>query len=599
MRTLLPICLLLGLSFLFVPLWAADDFRGLLDDAVQKGVPEVVIPPGVYRIKPLKDSTHVTIRNAQNLKIVATGVTLICERLTRALSFENCQNVTLQGLTIDYDPLPFTQGTVVAVAEDLSSIDIRIHDGYPVEAYSRIDICDPQTRFRKRGMPFMWGTHATVVGDRLVRISFHDIGKTAQMGDLASLSTGPSNGGAPHAVNIESCQGMVFENVTIFSAPGFGIMEHDGEGGMRYTHCRVVPGPPPAGATEERLLSSSWDAIQSDAMKKGPLIEQSEIRSAGDDSWSIQSSDYVVLAVDGPTVIIGSRDEFVKGPVEGDRLVKSLESPAAQIVTRERIDRKDAVLSDDVSVKLTSAWPYSFWSISKTTFKITVAGTFPFAVGDSLYCPDRHGDGFIFRNNKVHSSGRILIKGSDGLIENNDFLDTHSGVTVAPEVPGEAAVGVSNLIIRGNRFVGTGYFCPSWDTSQAGCISITAPAEHNKLRPPGIFQNLLIENNLFEDINGPAIVIFSGKDVIIRNNTFCQTMKVKPTETGGSYGIDHEALIWLGQCEATSLTGNRVYEPGEFLKKTVAGQMDPNFLQQAQAGVEIETGTKCPQVATP
>jgi hypothetical protein len=47
--------------------------------------------------------------------------------------------------------------------------------------------------------------------------------------------------------------------------------------------------PKPAGATEERLLSSSWDAFQSKTIRKGPLIENCETRNAGDDIASAKS----------------------------------------------------------------------------------------------------------------------------------------------------------------------------------------------------------------------------------------------------------------------------------------------------------------------
>ena len=93
---------------------APTDFRPLLDNAVRKHLHQVVIPPGTYRLPP-----GIDIKDAKNLKIIADGVTLVCTRLSRALSFDNCANVTLRGMAVDYDPLPFTQGKVTAIAPDL------------------------------------------------------------------------------------------------------------------------------------------------------------------------------------------------------------------------------------------------------------------------------------------------------------------------------------------------------------------------------------------------------------------------------------------------------------------------------------------------
>src|SRR5580698_9361202 len=95
----------------------AADFCPLLEEAIKEGKTEVVIPPGTYRMTAKPGSPHLYLHDVRNLTIVATGVTMICEKLSRAIAFENCHNVTLKGLTVDYDPLPFTQGTVIRVAD--------------------------------------------------------------------------------------------------------------------------------------------------------------------------------------------------------------------------------------------------------------------------------------------------------------------------------------------------------------------------------------------------------------------------------------------------------------------------------------------------
>jgi hypothetical protein len=573
---------------LFAPGRAAPaDFRPLLDRAVRNGWHKVVIPPGTYRLAP-----SVEIDDAKNLKIIADGVTLVCTKLSRAVNFSHCTNVTLRGLTVDYDPLPFTQGKVTAIAPDFASIDLTLDAGYPRQPYSRIDICDPATRFRKRGMPFLWGTSAEMVGDNVVRVHLAGIGKVAKVGDLASLSTGPV-GGAPHAIAIGDCSGMVFDHVTVYTAPGMGILEADGEGGMKYSHCRVVPGPPPPGATEARLLSTTWDAIQTKTTRKGPDVEDCEIRSAGDDSWSVQSSDYVVVATDGPKVVLAFRDIYCDGPEVGDRLKSSLDSAPVTIATRTETDLSHVQLSDDMLAKMKAAKPWDFWHLGPKAIEITTKEPFPYKVGDSVYCPDAQCNGFVFRDNKLHSAGRILVKASDGLIEGNDIDQCHSGVTVCAEVPAESAVGIENVVIRNNRIAGTGYYCPLWNSSQAGSISITAESPGNKMHPPGAFRNIVIEGNRFDDICGPSIVVSSTQQLLLRNNTFTNVMTAPGDNTGGRVGIDPNALIWLDQCAPVVMDGNRVISPGAYLKKLVDGRgMAPGFLAAAQAGIGFKGAAK-------
>lgn len=565
---------------------AAADFRPLLEAAVREKRSEVVIPPGTYRLKPVGGSrSHVVVRGAENLVIDATGVTLVCERLTQAVSLENCRNVTLRGLAVDYDPLPFTQGTITRIADDASWIDVSLHAGYPRKAYSRIDLVDPKTRTRKRGMPFLWGTTAELVAPDTVRVKLKGIGKAAAVGDLASLSTGPDRDGSPHAVSVHNSAGTVFERVSVFSAPGFGIIEYDGEGGMRYDGCRVVPGPKPAGAAEERLLSSSWDAMQSKTMKRGPVVENCEVRDAGDDSWSVQSSDYLVVAVDGSKVTLAFRDIYCDGPQVGDRLATALKAPHAVITAKKSASLSK--LAPDIQEKIRTATPWSLWQVGPKTIEVTVEGVPPFAVGESVFCPERQGNGFVFRNNRIHSPGRILIKAGEGLIENNTVIDAHSGVTVCPEVPGEAAMGIRNLVIRGNTFKGTGYFCPARWSTQAGSISITAGRANRVFRDPGVFENIVIENNLFEDINGPSIVLSSARDVRIGGNTFRSVMLSKSNDTGLDHGIDVNALLWVATSETVAVRDNRLLAAGPFLKKVVAGQgLATHALLALAAGVQ-------------
>ncbi|GAT33045.1 right handed beta helix region [Terrimicrobium sacchariphilum] len=559
---------------------SSDDFRPALEQAVKSGAHEFTIPAGTYHLKPVGgDNNHVTVNNAKDLTINAEGVKLICGDMTRAVTIKNSRNVTLKGLTIDYDPLPYTQGDIIATAPDDSWVDVRIHAGYPRKPYSRIDVIDPATRFRKRGMPFLWGAKGEMRGEDVVRVYVKDIGKIAKVGDMASMSGGPRPGGVAHAVAIENCAGTVFEGVSVFSAPGFGIIEQDGDGGMRYTRCKVVPGPKPEGATQERLLSSVWDAMQSKTMKRGPLVEQCEIRDAGDDSWSVQSSDFMVVAVDGSTATLTFRDEHCLGPQVGDSLATSLDGKTAEIIAKEYVK-----LPDDLARKVTEAPQWTLWRTNTKAVKVTVKGDVPFLVGESVYCPDRQGNGFIFRNNITRSSGRILIKAGDGMIEGNQIFDGHSGVTVSPEVPGEAAAGIRNLVIRNNTFKGTGYFCPSWSTDQAGCISIAAGAKYP------VFQNIRIEGNRFEDFNGPGIVLFAAKGVSIRDNLFARVMTAPPSVTGAGKGVNGESLLWLTRSSDITTSGNKVYEPGAYLKATVSGKdVAQDTLDKLAEGFSIET----------
>lgn len=560
---------LIAALFLMTPVLRAEpakDFRPLVREALKRGEKRIVIPPGIYRTDPEAGGELWNLTDIENVEIIADGVTLLGTKLMRAVSIHQCNGVTIQGLTVDYDPLPFTQGQVIAEAENGNHIDVRIHAGYPRKPYARIDVVDPKTRYRKKGMPFLWGTKASMIGEDVVRIQLNGIAKTAKNGDLVSLSTGQETG-APHAISIDQCSAIHLKSVTVHSAPGMGIIEADGEGGSSFTACKIVPGPKPAGATEERLLSSSWDAFQSKTIRKGPLIENCEIRDAGDDSWSVQSSDFVVLKSDGRTVVLASRDEFTVGVQTGDRLRAQAEGPDYKITSKNVVSRDAARLAPEVLEKLRTAGTWSFWKVGPKCIVVTLDRGSPLKVGNSVYSPDRMGNGFVFRNNRIHSPGRVLLK-AGGLMEGN-MLDTPHALVVCPEVPDAAAAGIENLTIRNNTIRRAGWFCAAPWSSQAGALSLTASGGKSAMRSVPVFRNVLIEDNLFDSCSGPNLVIASAKGVVIRNNRFVSAQRETPPDTGASFAIPANAVIWAAECENITLEKNAIENTGPFAGKPI------------------------------
>jgi len=561
------LCLLAGASLVTAAEPQAD-LRVFVKEALARGEKRIVIPPGIYRLG-LDQNPGVIwmLKGLRDVEIIADGVTLVGTQLGRALHLDQCFGVTLQGLTVDYDPIPFTQGVVAAVDPANAWIDVKIHDGYLRTPYSRVDVIDPQTRYRKKGMPFLWGSKAEMAGDDTVRVLLSGIGKTAKLGDLISLSTGQLPTAAPHAICLERCEKTTFRNVTVHSAPGMGILEVDGEGGATFTGCKIVPGARPAGATEERLLSTSWDAFQSKTIRKGPHIEDCEIREAGDDSWSVQSADFLVLKEEGSTVILASRDQFTMGVQLGDRLRTQVGGPEFTITAIRPIPQAEANLDPEIMEKTKTKDAWSHWKASPKWVEAKLDRDAGLMAGDSVYSPDRMGNGFVFKNNHIHSPGRVLIK-AGGLMEGNE-LDTPHAVIVCAEVPSLAAAGIENLVIRNNIIRRSGWFCAASWSSQVGALSLTSTASASALRPTPVFKDVIIENNTFDACSGPNLVISSATNVTIQGNRFLNAQMDAANDTGASYGIPARSVVWLTECDGVRYEGNQIEGLGSFAGEAV------------------------------
>lgn len=552
-----------------------DELRQLIEAAVVAGLSEVLVPPGVYTGGPPPDDKVVLrLQNVTDLHVRAAGVTMRCTRLTRALELFNCRNVQISGLTIDYAPLPFTQGTIVAVAPDGGSVDVRIHEGYARTPNHRIDIIDPQTRTRKQGMPFLWGATATLVAEDVVRVVQPELGTIAAIGDLATLSSGPEPGMIPHGVTIEGprSESNTFRDVTIHSAPGFGIFEVGGGGNLHLDRVRVVPGPPPGKGAEPRLLSVSWDAIQHARCRRGPLVENCEITHAGDDSWSVQCADLLLLARDGDRWQVAPRDSSQFKLEAGDRL-HAADGVATRVtkIARE-LTLEDSDMSDAIRGKILAAGPFDYWKVSNHVQEVIVDTELAVAIGTSFVSPDHRLTGYTFRNNTCISPGRVLVKAAHGVIEGNTLVDS-AGIQVDAEVPSGAYLELHDVAIRNNRLVRTHF--DSWGpwSIQAGAMTVAADhrGSHGEwtVRPAGWLRDVRIENNTFEDSNGVSIVCTSTTGLVIRGNRIAGSHQRKPHPFGELFGIDQGAGIYLKQCQGVVLEGNTIVDPGPFMSEEV------------------------------
>ena len=110
------------------------DLQAFIDSQVIKGEKHIVIPPGKHYVTPRHHNgkMHILLRGLQDVIIDGMDeAEIICTKTTRAITLFNCKNVTLKGLTIDYDPLPYTQGKIIAISDDKLTLAVSMISGYP------------------------------------------------------------------------------------------------------------------------------------------------------------------------------------------------------------------------------------------------------------------------------------------------------------------------------------------------------------------------------------------------------------------------------------------------------------------------------------
>lgn len=572
---------------------AAVDFQALLDGAIASRAPYVRLPPGNWNLTAsAATGVHLSIYNAADLTVDARGCAFVCQNMSRALDIVDARNITWLGGTFDWAPaaLPFTQGVVVDVAANASYADILLDPGFTAStAFGRPWFWNASTGWTLDGLSFPWGSTTTWASPGVLRVSNPGIAANVSVGDIATVSTG---GNPCHAVSIGisarsgaaaaavTTGNITFDGLTLLTAPGMGIVEGGGYGNLTLVNVTFAPGPPLTPGGRRRYLSTAWDGVQIHTTAVGPTVRDCTFTALGDDTFSVQSSDFVVVRwepkPDGSVsaAVISRAGPSDGGLFEGDVLTTSLHGQSATITASAFVGDLAACAADPAMVSLIAhAAPYSLYSLPTTQcFNVTLAAPSPVSpaapslhLNASVYCPTRRGEGFSFTGNTVVSSGRVLIKAGRGVVANNTIVTAEKGVAVDPETPVGAAAGMASLVIANNTIVHTGgwhHLMPYGP--QAGAIGFVR-AGSNYSMAPGTYEDVVVAGNTLVDTRAVNLVLSSVSGATVTGNTFEQTFAVPSGSDGADYGVRDSVLATLSAAENVTFSANHVTAPGSML----------------------------------
>jgi hypothetical protein len=526
----------------------SEDLRALIARELAAGNKRIVIQPGRYRVQAERGS-HLVFSNLTDVEVIAENVELVCTSTVRALSFEGCSNVTIRGLTVDYDPLPFTQGRIIAMAPDKSWMDFEVAQGYPDNRLKDpIQIYDPDRGTLRRG-DGRWSDEIQSLGSRRYRVSkthqyqFDPTEDTEQIGDILVAKNYHGNPGSPHAIELRGCKGMRLEDITVFASPSFGFLERNCIG-TTYLRCvvdRRAPEDDPVERAMPRMRSLNADAFHSKDAPKGPAILSCTARFMGDDAVNINGRYHYVrsskgrdvrIAVIDKTATIRQGDPVQFLPYSGPR------PPDAKVVRRQpdpepftgeekafirRLRMDERMRTDLLEGKV-------------TYHTLTLDREVALSPGSAVCCPLRLGNGFAVKDCDFgdNRSRGILIKASKGEVSGNRITNSRmAAVLVSPEFWWMEAGVSSDLVIKDNII--------------KGCLEtpvrIQARGGNREILPAGALRNISILNNRIEDSAWPLIHVTSTSGLTIKGNV----MPDPPTQ---NHGKVNEPIL-LENCETT------------------------------------------------
>lgn len=392
------------------------------------------IPPGEYRFSQLPMRELLLDRRGP-ITIEAVGVTFWLDP-HQTIVLKDCHDVTVKGLTIDYDPYPFSQGTIVSIDWSLRTMKVVKDAGYP----------EPNEGFLESGptggdggvhirffepsgdhmVPLPWEALTSIqakkdgswqirfLNDRMFGIADHP--DMVRPGYKISF-----NCHGKTTFLLDNCHQITLEDITLYAGPALVCMETNGPGANTYRRCRWVRRP-----ETNRLMVSARDQLHSYLVEKGPLVENCEFSYGGDDFIAIHSFFSLVVEQKAKTLTLlapfgrdfnpGSTLNFF-----AHQTGRSLGKAAVTSFTLPEPSVQKGLIDQFARTMQAQGYVIRSFVEAAEVIQVELDRELPLAGAVMAECSDRCGAGAVIRNNYLHDNTArgIFVRSSGALIENN------------------------------------------------------------------------------------------------------------------------------------------------------------------------------------
>jgi hypothetical protein len=489
MRSLCALALLAAHTS-FAQQLSPTDLINAIAAAQTAGEASYNIAPGVYNFSGLFPNADIPLgppsgHSASPFNLSAYGVTWIL-RPGQGLIITNATGMRMAGLTIDFDPLPFTQGVVSQVTagpDGWVTFDLALEEGYP-------DLSD--RNFMPEG-----AVAKTIFWNATTRTMYHEqvqttsevhnyTGRAPRVWRIASLLSishfvPPTEGALctvspviTPAVQCVQCAGMLFEDITLLASSAMGYIEMGGLGGNVLRRWRNIRAP---GTT--RLLSTNLDGIHSTSVAAGLSLLDSEISFAADDLFAVHCELAIAWGKPDPsdqrTLYIidtgGNQARTIAQAPPGAaldfyalNLTMDPLTPPASLIVESVVVEENATLqaqAAQASADIARELHLTIRPVADAALltRVTFTSVLPAAVlprfAAMVQWSGRCGHGTVVRNCSLHdTTGGMRLKGVNVTVDNVDLQRAY-GMRMLPEVFWTQSIS-ENITITNSQFVTTG-----------------------------------------------------------------------------------------------------------------------------------------------
>ncbi|MBL4702799.1 MAG: right-handed parallel beta-helix repeat-containing protein, partial [Phycisphaeraceae bacterium] len=484
----------------------------------------IFFPKGTYVLYDQETTNHhIKIKNASNLKLLgAEGSQIIMKNPELGgFVFVYCTNITVSNLSIDYDPVPFTQGTIVKLNSENNSFEFLKDPGYP-------DPTDENyTKARKRGSLFNSdGTRNSDAGvifiDKITPNGSSDGKKqftlrrskdfTRWQDDLLkNIKVGHkfmlmARYTGSHTFLFVNGTNILIEKTTVYSSPSMPFVGISCDG-IKIQKCvvKIKPGT-------SRLISTDAEPVHLAACRNSyNIIEDCNSSQMSDDAINLNGRTLRVFEIlDKKTIMVYQKigGDFIKDSDTFELLdgKQNTIKGTAVLLKHTRVKNKtDAFFANKKIWKLEFDRPLDHIQIN-----------------DHLADLDACSGNFVIRNNVFsYPMGMgIRLRSINGLVENNKIQYSNgAGIYIGAHLDPSEAPNGKNIIIKNNHIFHCGFGVFHSSIVNQGSIHLTSlNHKYNTVKGAYRNQNIKISNNTIEESARAGIYINDAIDVSVIGN---------------------------------------------------------------------------------
>lgn len=476
-----------------------------------------------FSSKGKKKNSHITLSEMCNLVLKGKDNTEFIMKNVNAdgIVIANSKNVTVENISIDYQPLPFTQGIVVAADQKGNSFDVLIDKGFSSPLAENII-----TKRGRKTRAYLFEPEGGRLTNKFldqypVRLSNSTEKKLSKVAEhvyrfystnsVTSEFVGHKvvivGRSKFDAIKVSQSKNVNFNFVNIYSSPSTGFKVINSEGKTTISKSLIIPKP-----ESGRLLSTNADGLHAKFNRAKIILKDSVMTSLGDDGVNIGGAyQNIYKKIADDTLLIEPHQTYREGDTVTITNVNTGLVKTVAII--DKLDRVNWHKKVALRVKLKS--PID----NPLSFNKDGSGE----IIDVITSVNTTGENSVILNNRFHNiRGRgIMLHGEYTIVKNNHFTNFRGpGIVIGPDFWwGESSSG-SHSVIRGNSFDDI-----FWNNI------IIHGGKTLKADQKRAIDDVLIVNNTFKNYGrpnpiigrgevGPILYISNASNIHVANNFF-------------------------------------------------------------------------------